>query len=124
MRLQTWTMIAAAIFLAAVPAAGHHAQSAAFHMDRYVEIEGVVSNFVFRNPHPVLYVEVTGDDGEIQVWEIEFAPATVLAKRGWTRETFVEGEVISARGHPSKVEGTHGMAAGADITRAAGEVVR
>ena len=69
-----------------------------------------VQSFLFRNPHPVLYVEVTGEDGEKIVWQIEFPPATVLAKRGWTAESFVPGEVIAARGHPSRIPGTYGIA--------------
>ena len=35
-------------------AAAHHSQAAAFHMDRWVEIEGIVQRWLFRNPHPVL----------------------------------------------------------------------
>jgi hypothetical protein len=98
-------------------ATAHHSQAAAFHMDQWVEIEGIVQRWLFRNPHPVLYVEVIGESNEPVTWQIEFAPATVLAKRGWNPETFVPGQDIAARGHPSRAEGTYGMAAGAEITR-------
>ena len=62
-----------------------------------MEIEGVVQQWLFRNPHPVLYVQAPDADGEIRVFEIGFAPATVLAKRGWSTETFQEGDVIHKR---------------------------
>ncbi len=110
---------------AGVPvAAAHHSQAAAFHMDQWVEIEGVVQRWLFRNPHPVLYVEVIGDNNEPVTWQIEFPPATILAKRGWDTETFLPGQDIAARGHPSRAEGTYGMAAGAEIIREDGSRVR
>ncbi len=102
----------------------HHSQAAAFHMDQWVEIEGVVQRWLFRNPHPVLYLEVAGENNDPVIWQIEFAPATVLAKRGWDTETFLPGQDIAARGHPSRAEGTYGMAAGAEITREDGNRVR
>ena len=69
-------------------------------------------------------MEVIGQNNESVTWQIEFAPATVLAKRGWNSETFIPGQDIAARGHPSRVEGTYGMAAGAEITREDGSQVR
>ena len=112
------------IFTTGAPATlAHHSQAAAFQMDQWVEIEGVVQRWLFRNPHPVLFVEVIAENDEPVTWQIEFPPATVLAKRGWTPETFVPGQEIAARGHPSRAPGTYGMAAGAQITREDGSPV-
>ena len=123
MRLCSSTLLVVGILILTGPAEAHHSQAAGFYMDQFIEIEGVIQSFLFRNPHPVLYVEVTGEDGEKIVWQIEFPPATVLAKRGWTAESFVPGEVIAARGHPSRVPGTYGIA-GAMITRPDGSPIR
>ena len=85
----TTVAIISLVFTAGIRTAeAHHSQAAAFHMDRWVEIEGIVQRWLFRNPHPVLYLEVTGENGEPVTWQIEFAPATVLTKRGGTTETF------------------------------------
>ena len=118
--LVTTTILGAGVAVATP----HHSQAAAFHMNQWIEIEGVVQRWLFRNPHPVLYLEVIGDDDEPVTWQVEFAPATVLAKRGWNAETFLPGQDIAARGHPSRAEGTYGMAAGAEITREDGSRVR
>ena len=122
--LLTAVILTSGILTASAPVAeAHHSQAAAFFMDRWVDIEGVVQRWLFRNPHPVLFVEVIGENDEPVTWQIEFPPATVLAKRGWNPETFVPGQEIAARGHPSRVPGTYGMAAGAQITREDGSPV-
>ncbi len=47
--------------------------------------------------------------GERVVWAVQFAPATLLAKRGWTDQTFKPGDAIVATGHPSRAPGTYGL---------------
>jgi hypothetical protein len=92
-------------------AAAHHAQAPFFDQERTVEVRGTVVRWVFRNPHPVLEVEVEAQSagGEKVVWEVQFAPATVLAKRGWTEQTFKPGDRVVATGHPSRAPGTYGL---------------
>jgi Family of unknown function (DUF6152) len=90
-------------------AAAHHAQAPFFDQDRTVEVRGTVVRWVFRNPHPVLELETTNDQGQKVVWAVQFAPATALAKRGWTDQTFKPGEAIVATGHPSRAAGTYGL---------------
>ena len=112
--------IAAAVF--ANTAIAHHAQAPFFDQERTVEVEGVVQRFDFRNPHPVLYIEAEGEDGSRVTWEMQFAPATWLAKRGWTSTTFVPGDRVIARGHPSRQPGTYGLQGGT-ITKADGSEI-
>lgn len=88
---------------------GHHAQAPFFDQERTVEVRGVVVRWIFRNPHPVLEVEAPNDEGETVVWAVQFAPATVLSKRGWTDRTFKAGDTVVATGHPSRAPGTYGL---------------
>ena len=87
----------------------HHAQAPFFDQERTVEVRGTVVKWHFRNPHPVLEVEVQDGSGEKIVWEVQFAPATLLAKRGWTDQTFEPGDAAVATGHPSRAPGTFGL---------------
>lgn len=104
------------------PAYSHHAQAPFFDQSRDVEIEGVVTRFDFRNPHPILYVDVTNEDGEVEGWQIQFGNATGLRRRGWHKDIVQPGERISARGHPSWNPGSHGMQ-GARVTKADGSAL-
>lgn len=94
------------------PVAGvhaHHAQAPFFDQARTIEVRGTVVGWYFRNPHPVLEIETTDGAGHTIVWEVQFAPATLLAKRGWTAATFQPGDAIVATGHPSRAPGTYGL---------------
>lgn len=102
-------LLPALVLAAAAPASGHHAQAPFFDQERTVEVRGTVVRWIFRNPHPVLEVEVGNDAGEKIVWAVQFAPATVLAKRGWTAQTFKPGDAVVATGHPSRAPGTYGL---------------
>ena len=75
MRLQALTIGWVAL-LFSVSLDAHHAQAPFFDQSREVEIEGVVTRFDFRNPHPVLYVDVTNDDGEVEFVVADVALAT------------------------------------------------
>ena len=102
-------LLAVLIVAAETPAAAHHAQAPFFDQERTIEVRGTVLRWIFRNPHPVLEVEVQNDNGEKVVWAVQFAPATVLAKRGWTDQTFKAGDAVVATGHPSRAAGTFGL---------------
>lgn len=108
----TLTRIAPALVAALLlgqGAAAHHAQAPFFDQDRTVEVRGTVLRWIFRNPHPVLEVQTMSDGGETVIWEVQFAPATVLAKRGWTEDMFKPGDEVVATGHPSRAAGTYGL---------------
>ena len=48
----------------------HHSFTAAYESGKRVEIEGVVKEFVWRNPHSFVRIEVM-KDGKPEVWNLE-----------------------------------------------------
>lgn len=121
MKIKPFALTWAALLLSASLDA-HHAQAPFFDQSREVEIEGVVTRFDFRNPHPVLYVDVTNDDGEVENWQIQFANATAMRRRGWHKDIIGPGERVRASGHPSWNPGTYGLQ-GAQVIKADGSVL-
>jgi hypothetical protein len=121
MRMKLLIGAAAAVLLSA-PLSAHHAQAPFFDQSREVEIEGVVTRFDFRNPHPILFVDVTNDSGQVEEWQIQFGNATGLRRRGWHKDIIGPGEKIRARGHPSWNQETHGMQ-GARVIKEDGSVL-
>jgi hypothetical protein len=93
----------------AVTASAHHSATPFYDEEKTVDIRGVVTRFVFMNPHPFLYVDVTDEQGNTTEWIIEFGGPVRLQKVGWTAKTFTPGEVITATGHPPRAAGTYGM---------------
>ena len=92
-----------------VPAIAHHASAPFYDSTKSVEAVGVVTRFVFRNPHSFLYVDMADDSGETISWEIEMGAAVSMGRRGWTPESIRAGDRIRAVGQPSRAPGTHGM---------------
>src|SRR5688572_32865625 len=108
LRRSSWALLTLLV-AAAPPAAAHHAQAPFFDQEKTVEVRGTVVRWIFRNPHPVLEVATQNEEGQRIVWAVQFAPATALAKRGWTDQTFQPGDVVVATGHPSRAPGTYGL---------------
>ena len=102
-------VVSAGLLLRSVDLDAHHAQAPFFDMSRTVEIQGAVTKWVFRNPHPLLYVEVTDEDGEKNEWILTFHNVAMMRRAGITAATFPIGMVVKASGPPSKVPGTFGM---------------
>jgi hypothetical protein len=81
-------------------ATAHH--SAALFQDDEVAARGVVSDFVWRNPHVLLYWDVTDDSGNVVRWVGEMASVTSVMADGLTRNSFKPGDEIIAVYRPAR----------------------
>jgi hypothetical protein len=79
----------------------HHSFAATFKDGENVAVEGVVSSFSFKNPHVLIYLDVTNADGSVTNWMSEGAAATNMRSRGWARDTFSAGDRIRIHGNPT-----------------------
>ncbi|NOT25429.1 MAG: hypothetical protein HOP16_04940 [Acidobacteria bacterium] len=104
------------------PVAAHHSEAPFYDSDKVVEISGKVTSWVFRNPHPFLHIDVVDEKGVTNDWALEFVGPVRLIKVGWSAKTFVPGEVVSAKGHPSRAPGTFGLSP-LSVSRADGKVI-
>jgi Family of unknown function (DUF6152) len=103
-------------------ALAHHSTQGLYKEDEVVELVGTVKRWRFINPHPTLVIEVTGDDGAVEEWDVSYGGAAVthLQRQGYTADTFKPGDVIIVRGFASKVETAHGLLIRGDPTNADG----
>ena len=88
--------------LIGAPVAAHHSFAAEFLEDVILEVEGTVDEVWFKNPHVRYYVKVVIEDGDEEVWDVRSASPTLLMRRGWTRDTIKEGDVIKITGHAGR----------------------
>lgn len=88
--------------LATVPfsAAAHHSMS---EFDRSVvrEVEGVVSRISWRNPHILLEVTSTDENGVKAVWYLEGSAVSAQRRRGVTGDEIAIGDLVRVAGWPS-----------------------
>lgn len=124
MKLLLWTAaavvaVAAVVVLTGAPAGAHHASAPFYDNLKSVEANGVVTRFLFRNPHSFLFLDGEDENGETIKWEVEMGTAVSMSRRGWTPQTIQVGDRIRVVGQPSRAPGTHGICC-AEILRADG----
>jgi hypothetical protein len=73
-----------------------------FDHSKAVTLEGTVTEFVFRNPHVFLYMDVKGENGETQNYWIEMSNIPNMIRRGIGQATFKAGDKISVNLYPLK----------------------
>lgn len=91
---------AAILLFAAVPAFGHHS-IATYDLVHGTIIEGLVTGFVWENPHCHIYLDLAAEN-EVEHWSIELESPKVLQGLGWTKETLKNGDRISVTGGRAK----------------------
>jgi uncharacterized protein DUF6152 len=111
--------VCVALLLVAIPAVAHHSQTAFYDPSKKVEVNGTVAQFVFKNPHVLIVVDATDEQGQKVQWQVEMGSTTLLTRQGWTQETIRTGEPIKIVGQPSRAQGTYGICC-AQISRADG----
>jgi hypothetical protein len=83
----------------ASPAWSHHSH-AMFDHSKPATVTGTVKEFVFRNPHVYLYLDVKNDRGEVVTYWIEMSNIQNMIKQGINQATLKVGEVVTVRVHP------------------------
>ena len=82
------------LMLAIVPALQAHHAPAVFDQTRTIVVEGVVTEFVWSNPHSWIRMDVTADDGTVTNWSMEMNPPTYLVRGGWRSSTLKPGDRV------------------------------
>ena len=74
--------------------------------DSLVQLDGVVVEWRWRNPHVVLVWDVTDDSGEVVRWRGELAsPTSMRGRAGMSRDTLKPGDRVEVYAFPA-VRGT------------------
>ena len=90
-----------AIAVLAVQAAhAHHSFFGRFDTQTLTEIEGEVTELMWRNPHAYLTIRALDANGAAFEWEIETSSLTVLKRMGIHEGTIAVGDRIRIAGNP------------------------
>jgi hypothetical protein len=99
------------VLVSAAQVAAHHSFTATFDNTKRVEVEGVVKEFVWRNPHSFLRIDVTNAEGATETWTLEWGSINQLsvAKYPVRRTTLRPGDKIIAGGEPRRDPTSKGL---------------
>lgn len=87
--------------MCALPALAHHS-TAIYDLVHGTIIGGVVTKFDWTNPHTHILVDVTGENNEIEHWDIELESRSMLGRLGWSKDSVKPGDRISVTGGRAK----------------------
>ncbi|NIW25058.1 MAG: hypothetical protein GWN29_11100, partial [Gammaproteobacteria bacterium] len=101
------TTIAAAL-AAASPAIGHHSD-AGLDMDALTTIEGVVTEFGWRNPHIYITLDVADANGETVEWNIQTGSTITVGRMGWDRNSLAAGDRVTIQTNAARDGRPYGL---------------
>jgi len=102
-------IIVSGLLLSQVPAAfAHHAFAAEYDADQPLDLTGTVTKARWVNPHSWLYFDVTGADGTVTNWGVEFGAPNALEGRGLKKADLPPGTHVHVKGFRSKSGGPYG----------------
>ena len=80
----------------------HHSFSAEYDSTQKIELDGVVTQFVWRNPHSFMKIDVMEKDGTMKSWALEWGSTGQLAQAQITRTSLKPGDRILVTGEPAR----------------------
>ena len=90
-----------AALVSAAPLGAHHSL-ANFDTTTPIRLKGTVVRFHEINPHSFLYIEVTGEDGQVRRWAVEGPPIRQIGRMGFATDALKPGTVIEVCGYAPK----------------------
>jgi hypothetical protein len=96
---------AVSVLMVAAPAVAHHS-TAMFDNQNPATLTGTVKEYLWRNPHSMLVLDVqrvANQKGEVEsalagVWHVELHSTGILLRRGWTKDFFKPGDTVTVTG--------------------------
>lgn len=95
--------VALGVLLVPTAVAAHHSSVPWYDLEAdQISVTGVVSEFQFINPHVLIVLDVTAEDGAVEQWRIESTSKNRLIRIGWTESTISVGQTLTATGFPAR----------------------
>lgn len=79
----------------------HHG-NAEFDLTQSVNLKATIADFVWSNPHSVIFFDVRSGNGKVTRWSCETVQPALLHRAGWTRDSLKPGDQVTLVLHPAK----------------------
>ena len=109
MRSKLLALVFAGVTVLGVKAYAHHSFASTYLEDQRMTIEGDVLQFLYRNPHSFVHVEVKDANGNKVRWAVEWGGGGQLGNQGITHDTLKPGDHVIIVGSPGRNPDDHRM---------------
>jgi hypothetical protein len=97
---------AVGLLLFSGPVPAHHGRSN-YDVTGTATVKGTVTEFEWVNPHALIHLDVTGENGAVEKWIAETNSPNTLSRQGWSKNTVKVGDEITLFGHRVKGGGNY-----------------
>jgi Family of unknown function (DUF6152) len=84
------------------PLSAHHSVAVNFDSSKVLTLTGRITDLDIRNPHSQITLQVTGPDGKIKEWLIEWSDRNALVRRKVRFELLHVGDTVTINASPSR----------------------
>jgi hypothetical protein len=100
-------LVVLSVVLAAIVGVGttlfaHHSFAATYREDESITIQGELVQFMFRNPHSFVHLNVTEKDGTVRRYSVEWGGSSQLGGQGVNAQTLKVGDKVIITGSPGR----------------------
>jgi hypothetical protein len=111
-KVLTCFCLAAALLMIPGLTFAHHGSAVSYNLSKMVSMEGIVTEFQWRNPHVYILYDVKDDKGAVVNWGAEtHSPIVCENEDGWTKSTLKPGDKITISVFPSTIGTPRGLLA-------------
>ena len=90
------------VLMLCTPLVAHHSFGDVYLESDSIEIEGIILEFQYKNPHAWVFVEAADPFGQQKVYAAEWVSTSQLERAGITKNTLKPGDRVRIWGSPSK----------------------
>ena len=102
MKTTPLAIVAAVLFVAAIPVLAHHSFAAEFDSSKTIILKGAVTKLEWANPHIWVYLDAKDDQGNEAHWQCEGGPPNTLTRNGWSKDSLKPGDQITIDAYLAK----------------------
>lgn len=94
--------LAVALCASFTPLLAHHGTGVAYDTEKTVTVKGVVTEWIWANPHCGLLFDATDEKGNVVHWGVELGNPHQESGAGFSKDVFKAGDKVTVSGHPAK----------------------
>jgi hypothetical protein len=81
-----------------VPAWAHHSFAAAYDLKQPIEVHGVITQVLLRNPHSWFALDVKDANGKVENWMFEAGTPSGMIRNGYKPDIIKAGTEVTIKG--------------------------